>query len=570
MTKIHSISINNFRGIKEFAQTFYEKQFICLIGRGDSGKSTILEAISTVLSSTWNLAFYDSDFYNCDTVKPIFIECTLYELPDYFLNEKYGLYLRGINKSGDIIDDFESDEGIPAITLCLEVKDDLEPRWYITNSRPHQEPMAISATARARLNTFLISDFTDRHFSWSKGNPLYSILRKEGSYEIEDKNVVINALRKAKIDIDNATFNELIGTIENVIQKASALGVDISNAKTTIDFKDIALKDNRVCLHDESKIPFRLKGKGNKRLISLAIQLELIDNGGIILIDEIEQGLEPDRVQHIVNYLKQFKQGQVFVTTHSSNVVVELEATDFMLMRKNESNLIQINKELQGAIRKNPEAVFALKLIVCEGATEVGICRAINEFRIQQGKVNSAYKGIRFIDGSGSSFVQYCKEFNTIGFKTLVIADSDIESINVKKSLLVSEGSTIVDCENGFSIEHQIFNDLPWPGVIELVNYQIENKGIENIKQAFINTGLMEFPENWQKLEDNKAIRHCLAKASTYKKRISTSKEEDKSWFKRIDHGEFLGQIICKYLFSMHKCRLKDQIEAISSWMDND
>ncbi len=62
MATIHEISIKIFRGIKEFKQSLYKTNFICLIGRGDSGKSTILEAISYVLSSSWNFTFYDSDF----------------------------------------------------------------------------------------------------------------------------------------------------------------------------------------------------------------------------------------------------------------------------------------------------------------------------------------------------------------------------------------------------------------------------------------------------------------------------------------------------------------------------
>ena len=76
MAKLHSITIKNFRGIKYFEHKFYSDKFICLIGKGDSGKSTILEAISYVLSPNWNITFYDSDFYNCNTNDSIVIEAT--------------------------------------------------------------------------------------------------------------------------------------------------------------------------------------------------------------------------------------------------------------------------------------------------------------------------------------------------------------------------------------------------------------------------------------------------------------------------------------------------------------
>lgn len=70
-----------------------------------------------------------------------------------------------------------------------------------------------------------------------------------------------------------------------------------------MDQKDFTLKENNVCLH-ENAIPLRLKGKGTKRLLSIAIQMVNTSPNGIILIDEIEQGLEPDRVKHLVKTLK--------------------------------------------------------------------------------------------------------------------------------------------------------------------------------------------------------------------------------------------------------------------------
>lgn len=56
MSHIKNIKIRNFRGIKELSQDFGNEKFIVLIGRGDSGKTTILSAIYAVLSPSWNMA----------------------------------------------------------------------------------------------------------------------------------------------------------------------------------------------------------------------------------------------------------------------------------------------------------------------------------------------------------------------------------------------------------------------------------------------------------------------------------------------------------------------------------
>ncbi len=50
MAKIIQLDIKNYRGIESLSLKFErDKNLICLIGRGDSGKTTILDAISSVL-----------------------------------------------------------------------------------------------------------------------------------------------------------------------------------------------------------------------------------------------------------------------------------------------------------------------------------------------------------------------------------------------------------------------------------------------------------------------------------------------------------------------------------------
>ncbi|SHI98469.1 AAA ATPase domain-containing protein [Tangfeifania diversioriginum] len=225
MASIYKLSIRNFRGIKAFDQFFYKQKFVCLIGRGDSGKSTILEAISYVLSSNWNITFYDSDFYNCNTFEPIIIEATLTDLPEYFFHERFGFFLQGIDVAkGGLIDDLELGDSEPAMTIRLEVKEDLEPVWTISNER--NGSIVISASSRARLNTFLISDYSDRHFSWNKGNPLYSLYKLNDKEKEDKKDVIINALRQAKEKIDKEEFRNLQSVIDKIENRALQLGLN--------------------------------------------------------------------------------------------------------------------------------------------------------------------------------------------------------------------------------------------------------------------------------------------------------------------------------------------------------
>ncbi|MCZ6595946.1 MAG: AAA family ATPase, partial [Bacteroidetes bacterium] len=420
-------------------------------------------------------------------------------------------------------------------------------------------PLSISAYDRAKLNVFMISDYIDRHFSWSKGNPLYSLLRQQQDpNNSEEDNIIIEALREAKTKIDADSFQHFEEITKIVISKANELGIDISNASTSIDFKDIAVKGDRVCLHDE-KIPFRLKGKGSKRLISIALQTALAENGGIILIDDIEQGLEPDRVQHLANTLKRNSVVQVFIATHSRDVLVELKASDIFRVKKDASVLIPLSDSLQGCLRKNPEAFFSEKVIVCEGSTEIGICRALNDYRIQNNKRNVAFLGVRFANGAGSQIIDYCYGFLNSGYQVCLFCDSDENRINDKKSELNTAGIDVFDCEQGNAIENQVFKDLPWNAIKELITYKTAELSETSVKDSVNNKCTESLGNNWQEV-DSIAKREALG---------VTAKEKTSPWFKRIDHGEFMGGVIFRYFDQMKNEALKKQLENLSNWIDN-
>ena len=171
MAKIIKLKVSNYRCIQNFEQTFKNQNFICLIGRGDSGKSTLLKAISLVLSPNWNLTFLDSDFFNGNIENPIEIEISLIDFPESFLlEEKFGLYISGYDKDTGEIHNEIHDSHEKVLTIRLTVDKDLAPDWRIVNFRSN-ETVEIKSRDRAKLNTFLVADYIDKHFSWAQGSP---------------------------------------------------------------------------------------------------------------------------------------------------------------------------------------------------------------------------------------------------------------------------------------------------------------------------------------------------------------------------------------------------------------
>lgn len=570
MAQLYHLKVTHFRGLEHFEQTF-GKGITCIIGRGDSGKSTILDAIAFVFSQSWSIHLNDSDFYGCNTDTPIVIEGTVVDVPGELI-DKFGKHLRCVREDGAaIIDDMESPaviNAITALTIQFRVGKDLEPVWSVV-SYNGEEPSVIKATDRGKLNVFAVSDYTDRHFSLNKGNPLYALYKQLNDGIIpDDDNRVLDVVRDAKVAFDASIDNKFNAVLIKLKTEAAKLGITLNEMKAMLDHKDIAISENKVSIH-ENGIPFRLKGKGSKRLLSLAIQLALTQPSGVILIDEVEQGLEPDRVQNLVNALSRYRDTQVMISTHSSNVIVEIPCDSLFIMRKGAGSLIHVEGELQGSIRKNPEAFFAEKVLVCEGATEVGICRAINKWRIKAGKVSAACKGVRFADGSGQELEDYVVGFRTLSYQTALFCDSDADVINGQKQAFLDQGITLIDCEDNYAIEQQIFKDVPWKVVQELIPIAEQKlmedygKTLEEAEDSvFSSTNdrlLHKFASKDHWLDnDNEELRDALGLAS-----------KKKNWYKRQSYGELLGQIVLSHYGDLSDgCKLKCEIDAISNWID--
>jgi putative ATP-dependent endonuclease of the OLD family len=574
MAKIINLNIKNYRGIKDLSLRFKrDDSLICLIGRGDSGKTTILDAISSVLSPNWNLSFSDTDFYNCDHTEKIEIVASVIDFPEKLLSDrKHGLNVRALNlRNDEIIDNVTLEDMteniIPVLTIKLIVDTSLEPQWMVSNMRG-QEDKPISAADRSLLNCFLISDSIDRHFSWNKGNPLYSLLKYRTPDEDISTNIVIEHLRKAKEEIDKNNFENLSAVTDLIKKQAAELGTDISKSNTTLDARELLIKDGKISLHEDS-VPFRLKGKGSKRLASIAIQSVLVREGGIMLIDEIEQGLEPDRIKQAVRSFGGHHAGQIFITTHSRDAITELGSEPLLFMLKdNYTNKLETrsfsvdNEDLQKAVRACPEAFFSKKVIICEGATEVGICRAMDKWRRSINKPQMSFKDCAYIDGTGNTIVQRVDEINRAGLNTALFCDSDLEEINKKKDVWKAEGVSIFDCDEGLCLEQQVFKDMSWQGIKELLQYA-ENENTDSFSAIFKN--YKETPINeWN---DDIELRNKIIAIFKPTKKGTTKRD----WFKKIHHGEFLGKVIFQHFEELNeKSRLRKSLNDLSGWIDKE
>lgn len=150
--KIRHVQIQRFRGIRSLDWSV-NSGVVCLIGPGNSCKTTVLDAIGLALSPKWNISFTDSDFFECSVDECLSIRVTVGELPDRLVSfGKFGRYLRGWSGAGGLVD--EPVEGTEAVlTIQLRVESSLEPSWTVVTDR-NPEGVAIGARDREALGAF--------------------------------------------------------------------------------------------------------------------------------------------------------------------------------------------------------------------------------------------------------------------------------------------------------------------------------------------------------------------------------------------------------------------------------
>jgi hypothetical protein len=161
--QLRQLSVRNFRGI-EHVDWIPGAAFCCVIGSGDSGKSTILDAVEAALSSRW-FSFSEPDFNARDTSRGILIQATVGELSRALLSdERFGLHIRVWTVDSRLRDEPE-DGDEPVLTVRLTVDATLEPSWELVCDRA-ETPRTLSNRDRALFGLVRLAGDDAKHLAW--------------------------------------------------------------------------------------------------------------------------------------------------------------------------------------------------------------------------------------------------------------------------------------------------------------------------------------------------------------------------------------------------------------------
>ncbi|WP_300019784.1 ATP-dependent endonuclease [uncultured Roseobacter sp.] len=582
--RLAHISISDFRGIKSLEWS-PSPNVNCLIGPGDSCKTTVLDAIEIGLNPRFGYTGSDPDLFGCDPTSKPEICLTLVDLPEELIvDHKYGLFLRGWSEADKKINDEKAEGDLAALTVkALLDPESLEWRWEVFNERLEGEPPRFGFKDAKLIAPNRLGEYADRHLTWGRNSVLARLEKGPNASEL-----LASSVRQAKASFaagDRSSFDDVVKLTEKV--SADFLVPKTQGYEAQLDIHSGMLASGAVSLHDGS-MPLRTLGSGSSRLMVAGVQ-----NSGptqnITLVDELELGLEPHRIMRLLRHLRSgFPQEgeappivhQTFLTTHSPVVVCELDVAELFCVRSNSGSVtVKCTRPTEGKadtaqrhVRSNPHAFLAPRLLIGEGRTEVGFWRGLDDHWCAGDKESFAYQGVVAIDGGGNdNAVKLCLHMQRLGYRCFILLDSDVEVSAATKQEIKHAGGQVAEWLDDCDIERRVFLDVPWATVQAIVDYALEVVGegrvLKNLCLAAPEGPGIDRPA-LDILADSEANRNWLAAAATLKVETKPGVKEDRSWFKDMTRGEQMGKIVFGCLNDIPETPLAKTINEVRQWVD--
>lgn len=524
MRVVH-VLIRNFRGISRLDWAVPDR-LVCLIGGGDSGKSTILDAIEWTIGPRWSLPVSDADFYDLDVEAPILIEVSVAGLPeDLRTVSTYGKHCRYLvpGTDGPLHDEPPEGESEEVLSVQLSIDRSLDPEWAVVCG-DRMEPRLIGARDRRRLGLQRLAHDGRADLRWGRGSALDRLTQSTASAGA----AVADAHRAARAHIDDTDLEPLADTVSAARSATPTYGAGVNpdGLRAGMDPTGMTTSASVLGLHD-GDVPLTMAGLGTRRLAVLALQAAAVADGGIVVADEIEAGLEPHRLRRLLTTLRTTlakaevaSPGQVIVTTHSPTAVVELEAAMLVVVRRfpdGSAEARTIGADLQAVVRRKPDALLARSVIVAEGKTEHGLLRGLDAGWCEAGDDPFAHSGVAVVDGGGAAAPGTARDLAKLGYSVAFVVDGDVD-INPPVGELEDVGVKVIQWAAGNATEAQLAKDLPIATLGTVLEVVADGWGLGQVRGNLahalgLDAGeLGEAPSDWLgAVDDQERLRDAVA-----------------------------------------------------------
>jgi putative ATP-dependent endonuclease of OLD family len=392
---VYHLAIERFRCIKKLSW-HPAKGVNLILGGGDVGKTTILDAIGLLLSPTNPTTLADTDYHARNIEAGFVIEAILSLPPESGINHQTkASWPWDWNESEAVVPSMDGDGGMkgePVYRLRVRGTEDLELAYEIVQPDGTVDSLSVGLRRNIGLVRLSGDDRNDRDLRLVQGSALDRLL--------SDKALRSRlASELAKSDITEQLTDDAKEALKalNLVFRNKSLPDELDLAITGGQGLSITALIGLTAKREGVQLPLASWGSGTRRFAALAIAEQNQGEAPITLVDEVERGLEPYRQRFLMENLQAGK-SQVFVTTHSPSAISAAYKASLWYV-DHAGGIGQLAAADVARQRKtDPETFLGCLAVVAEGATEFGFVTALLETALGS---SLEQHGVHVTDGGG-------------------------------------------------------------------------------------------------------------------------------------------------------------------------
>jgi hypothetical protein len=410
---IRRVSLRRFRGFERL-EWHPQPGLNCLVGPGDTGKTTILEAIGRAVSPAPGGPASEHDYFERRTEDGFEIELVIGDLSPELKGSFRPPALWGWQGEEQPLRQAPLETTEPVLRLLVRGTADLELEHRLLS--PDGEELFFSVDKRRLFGLCRVGDArgSAREFRMARGSLLERTLGREdvrGAAAVAVRNASKALQLPQEVEGRLKTLGDVLSS-NGVAHDPVTLEVLSPPGQSLLGLLGLALG-----LRGEA-IGLSYAGQGTQRLASFVLARELALSPPLVVVDEVELGLEPYRRRLLVQQLRELLAGggQAFLTTHSSTVLSELEVEEVHRLAWHRQDgdgdgdadgtqlvprLTRLSSSLAKTKDADPEALLCRLPVVCEGQTERELLRVLLEQHAKAAGYSLAALGIQLVDGGG-------------------------------------------------------------------------------------------------------------------------------------------------------------------------
>jgi len=390
---IYHLAIQRFRCIKTLSW-HPDKGVNLILGGGDVGKTTILDAIGLLLSPTNPTTLSDTDYHSRNIEAGFAVEAIVSLPPESGINQQTkASWPWDWNGSEAIVPSTDGEmKGEPVYRLRVRGTEDLELAYEIVQPDGIADSLSVGLRRSIGLVRLSGDDRNDRDLRLVQGSALDRLL--------SDKALRSRlASELAKSDVTEQLTDSAKEALKalNLVFKTKSLPDELDLAITGGQGLSITALIGLTAKREEVQLPLASWGSGTRRFAALAIAEQNQGEAPITLVDEVERGLEPYRQRFLMENLQAGK-SQVFVTTHSPSAISAASKASLWYVDHTGGIGQLVSAAVARQRKTDPETFLARLAVVAEGATEFGFVTALLEKTFGS---SLQKRGVHVTDGGG-------------------------------------------------------------------------------------------------------------------------------------------------------------------------